>query len=260
MDDKTTLPDSASEYKLNESEGAAPDLAAEQQNSESLAVEETASVSSSNLKNINWKRFAAPLMIALSILLVYAAFSFYASKKASLSQQQKIMPQQTQPQVVPTVVSSPPMSLSTGISNDQIAKTQSTMQQNIDSMVQQVKSNQDSISSLNASVAKTQQDVSAISQQIGQLAVAMQQMLVEVEKIQSKKVKPKKTVAKLPVAYHIRAIVPGRVWLESADGKSVTLRVGDNLEGYGAVRVISSRQGMVVMSNGSIIQYGVNDF
>jgi hypothetical protein len=50
------------------------------------------------------------------------------------------------------------------------------------------------------------------------------------------------------------------VWLESADGKSVTLRVGDSLEGYGTVDVISPRQGMVLMSNGSYFQYGVNDF
>ena len=58
----------------------------------------------------------------------------------------------------------------------------------------------------------------------------------------------------------MRAIVPGRVWLRSVTGKNVTLRVGDKLPGYGEVRIISPRQGMVVMSNGAVIQYGINDF
>ena len=265
MDDKITPPDDTAEYKFNESEGT--DLgvtASEQQNSDSVTAEEMLPSSRFNLKNINWKRFAAPGIVVLSIMVLYGAFSFYASRKTSMAEQQKIMSQGNatvvqQPIVLDTKPKAP-VTMDVGVSSDQITQMQNTLQQEIDNMVQQIKNSQDSVSSLNSGMFKTQQDISTIGQQVEQLTMAMQQMLVEMEKLKAPKVKTKKPVFKLPVAYHVRAIVPGRVWLESADGKSVTLRVGDKLEGYGVVRVISPRQGMVIMSNGSIIQYGVNDF
>ena len=273
MDDKVTPPTDVSEYKFTESEVApVENVAAEQQSApDTVAIEEERKSSSkfdlkNILKNIDWKRFARPVLMLFVILLVYVGFNFYSSRKNQISEQKKVMMQEGAVLVQQSGVSPMPAQSSAptsavfdvGVSNDQVAQVQNAVQQKIDSVVQQLVSGQERISNLNESISKTGQDISAINQKIEHLTVATQQMLLEIEKM---KVPPKKKkVSKPPVAYNVRAIVPGRVWLESADGKGVTLRVGDKLEGYGEVRVIAPRQGMVIMSNGSIIQYGVNDF
>jgi intracellular multiplication protein IcmG len=60
--------------------------------------------------------------------------------------------------------------------------------------------------------------------------------------------------------YHIKAIVPGRAWLETGSGRTTTVRVGNKLSGYGTVTYISARDGLVILSSGEVIQYGINDY
>jgi intracellular multiplication protein IcmG len=195
-------------------------------------------------------------------------FSFFASKKGQDAELKKVAEQTDaaalmQQQAMMNAGAAKPTSISTdlGVSSDQVTQMQNAIQQKIDNMAERVTSSQDRITNLSDAASKTEQDISSINQHLDQLTTAMQQMLLELETIKECTAhKHKKRTYRLPVAYHIRAIVPGRVWLESSKGKSVSLRVGNKLEGYGVVRVISPRQGMVVMSNGSIIQYGVNDF
>ncbi|MDR1057206.1 MAG: hypothetical protein LBL17_01335 [Coxiellaceae bacterium] len=274
MDDRTTSLSETAEYKFTESE-------ADLNSSDSVISDELKqSPAKFSLQNAAWRRFLVPGSIVIAILLLYAGFNFYAARKTRIAEQKKITLQEgaalVQKQDV-KLESAPKKStggirleLSTGSNlvpkSEQIQemqRMQSTLQQKVDNImqyVQQVIDNQGRITTLNDSVAKIEQDLPAINQNIEQLTSVMQQTLQEVEKLKISLQKPKKKVVKPPVAYHVCAIVPGRVWLESAEGKNVTLRVGDKLEGYGVVRVISPRQGMVIMSNGSIIQYGVNDF
>jgi len=188
MDDKITPPDDTAEYKFNESEGT--DLgvtASEQQNSDSVTAEEMQPSSRFSLKNINWKRFAAPGIVVLSIMVLYGAFSFYASRKTSMAEQQKIMSQgNVTVMQQPIVLDTKPKAMDVGVSSDQITQMQNTLQQEIDNMVQQIKNSQDSVSSLNSGMSKTQQDIATIGQQVEQLTMAMQQMLVEMEKLKAK--------------------------------------------------------------------------
>jgi len=88
-----------------------------------------------------------------------------------------------------------------------------------------------------------------------------QQLATKPIKQQKKLQRQQRKIKKSPlVKYHIRAMVPGRVWIESDDGKyNKTLKVGDELTGYGAVDYILYKEGMVLTSNGLYIQYGEND-
>lgn len=61
------------------------------------------------------------------------------------------------------------------------------------------------------------------------------------------------------VTYSIKAIVPGRVWLDSSKGNSMTVTVGDHLIGYGVVKKVDARLGQVFTSSGKVITYGEND-
>lgn len=280
MDDKVTPHADTSEYKFTEAEVAPVDTGGIEQSDSGVSEQldtglaavdgEQKASFKFDLKNIDWKRTVVPGLIVLAILLVYFVFSFFTDKKNQLSEQKKIVMQEdaaqvqqaTFPMSATTTTTMPPITSATAsaaISDDQMAQIQNTMQQKIAGVAQQLTSGQESIVSLNRSISKIQQDILAMSQKVEQLTATTQQLLSKMEKMKATKM-TKKKVVKPPVAYHIRAIVPGRVWLESADGRSVTLRVGDKLEGYGEVVNIVPRQGMVIMSNGSIIQYGVDDF
>jgi intracellular multiplication protein IcmG len=61
------------------------------------------------------------------------------------------------------------------------------------------------------------------------------------------------------IVYHLKAVVPGRAWIQSNTGMLTTVKVGDSLSGYGVVKAINATQGWVGTSSGRIIQYGPYD-
>ena len=270
MDDKATPATETVEYKFTEAETDANVNASplEQSGSETVATPAAVNKSMFDLKNVDWKRLVRPLIIIVAIIVVYLGFNFFSGQKGQGLEQKKLamqenaaLVQQQQAAMIRPVQSTASSSLPM-IDNDQMTQMQSVMQQKIDNAIKQLAGGQESIANMKDAISKNERDVADINQKIEQLTTVMQQLLADIEKIKSSMpvAKVKKISTKLPVAYHVRAIVPGRVWLESADGDSVTLRVGDKLAGYGEVKAIVPRQGMVVMSNGSVIQYGVGDF
>lgn len=65
-------------------------------------------------------------------------------------------------------------------------------------------------------------------------------------------------VVPVPV-YYVTAMVQGRAWLIGAGGRIITVRVGDDLPGYGTVRSIDPTQGVITLSTGAIIGYSPED-
>ncbi len=59
--------------------------------------------------------------------------------------------------------------------------------------------------------------------------------------------------------YHLRAMVPGRAWLESSSGRLFTVKRGERIIGYGEVEEIDVTRGVVVTSSGRNITYGKYD-
>ncbi len=274
MDDKVVTPATETvEYKYTDAEASPAEAAAsvDEANPETGANQATLSMGKFNFKNIDWRRFMRPLIILVTIVVVYLGYSFFSNKKIKGLEQQKIAMQENaalvqQQQQAAMVNTDQPIRASlpsTPVSSPDVSseqQAQNTAREGFENVVKQLASGQEAITSMKNIIDKNERDVADINQKIEQLTVLTQQLAEDIEKIKLSLPPVKKKVAKLPVAYHIRAIVPGRAWLDSADGRSVTLRVGDKLEGYGEVKTIAPRQGMVVMSNGSIIQYGVGDF
>lgn len=273
MDDKKN---DVPEYKFADSEG----VSEQPVENSNPAHGEILGHSDFNLKNIaediiekiknNLHKVIMFGAIVLIVALVYGISSIYSAKKTHEAEQAKVQAQNVDSAEQKMLITSQ----STVVTNQPSLPVFSNNNQKIDTVENEISNNRkefvklrDAISDnqeefvkLRGAISKTQQDVSNVDQNINQLTMAIQQLLTEVQQLKSKKILPKKKTVKSLVVYHIRAIVPGRVWLESADGRSITLRVGDNLDGYGKVDAISPRDGIVTMSNGSIIQYGVNDF
>ncbi len=61
------------------------------------------------------------------------------------------------------------------------------------------------------------------------------------------------------IAYVVRAVVPGRAWVESPNGYKFSISVGDRVLGYGTVTEINSDYGEVTFDGGDVIKYGPDD-
>lgn len=61
------------------------------------------------------------------------------------------------------------------------------------------------------------------------------------------------------IAYSVRAIVPGRAWIESPNGYKFSISVGDRVLGYGTVTQINADYGEVTFDGGDVIKYGSDD-
>ncbi|MAV28614.1 MAG: hypothetical protein CMF43_02280 [Legionellales bacterium] len=61
-------------------------------------------------------------------------------------------------------------------------------------------------------------------------------------------------VTKKEMTYHIQAVVEGRAWLQSSAGANITVKVGDELKGYGVVTKIDAVNSVILTSSGKRIR------
>lgn len=133
----------------------------------------------------------------------------------------------------------------------------------LDHLAQQQSDVQSSIQSLDTEIANIQTLLTNLTTQVAQVSDEVRNLGVSQEKfIQSQTQPVKKEAAKkeAPKAiYYVRAVIPGRVWLTTPEGTTLTLGVGDKLVGYGLVASINVEQGIVTFSSGAVIGYSPND-
>lgn len=129
---------------------------------------------------------------------------------------------------------------------------------------------------LNRQLQQQQQQLQQLQMTTQQLQGAMAQLSSQLNTLQklatvppappvvAKPAVPKKGVKKaapLPV-YQIRALVPGRAWLQLKNNrqivKQVTVKVGDVLPGYGVIQAINPAQGKIWTSSGRVISLSEN--
>lgn len=209
-----------------------------------------------------YKKFIVPVGIIVAIIVVYKLLNWYSSSPTPSKQEQELAQKNnasaatvaTQPVVPPTP------------SADQLVMQQNeAMRQKIDTLSQQIQTMQSVVSTLNDSVTQNKTDIQSLSKSIETINASILDMNKNTQVIYSMVKKPVKSkryrswARFKPIYYHVKAIVPGRVWLESSEGSSVSLKVGDRLNGFGSVKSIDPDNGIVIMSSGTIFKYGRND-
>lgn len=145
-----------------------------------------------------------------------------------------------------------------------VMEMQKNMQNNLATINEKMNQLNGQLNSLNANNQMLQQ-------QLVQLVSKLQGMQQSMEEaIAAAKAKPQISKAvrssehvyrpEVPkIHYYVQAIIPGRAWLVSSQGKTLTLRVGSPLSGYGVVRAIDAQQGRVLMSTGKIFVFNPAD-
>ncbi len=144
-------------------------------------------------------------------------------------------------------------------------------------------------SSMDVAVSPSSDDMKKLTEQsqknaadIQQLATSMENLQANVlqlaEFVKSLKAEPKKKAyahsahenvgrmhkrksIKLGTSevYYLKAVVPRRAWLQTTQGDTLTVQVGDRLKGYGTVEFIDPSEGTVTTSSHKIIHFSAND-
>jgi intracellular multiplication protein IcmG len=169
----------------------------------------------------------------------------------------------------PTQLVAPPSNGSSGQSS--MAPMQPAVSDAVNNRLSDIASRQADyqagLEKLNSQLSDMQNSLSALNNQVSSLSSAMQtlasqfaaqQAAVEATKKAAQKKIAQQKAAPKPI-YFARSMIPGRAWLLTQNGETVTVSVGNNLPGYGTVISIDPVQGTVTTSTGAIIGYSPGD-
>ncbi len=102
---------------------------------------------------------------------------------------------------------------------------------------------------------KTKQELIKQSKQLSEIKDSLQRLTVD----RARHTEHTQLLKQRSGLYTISVIVPGRVWLRTANGHEFTASVGDKIEGYGTVVKIEPDYGRVLTSSGKAIYLGRDD-
>ncbi|MAZ78042.1 MAG: hypothetical protein CMF39_05135 [Legionellaceae bacterium] len=121
---------------------------------------------------------------------------------------------------------------------------------------------QQHLASVDQSLQQVSNQLSVVATQVGKLSAQMQALQAEKSHEAQLKAEMKKkqdAVTRAKLNYFVQAVIPGRAWLKSPNGQSLTVTVGDTIPAYGQVLSIDSYSGSVVTSSGHVIQYAMQE-
>lgn len=190
-----------------------------------------------------------------AIAIVYSILTFMTRRTTDMTAQ--VTPPITTPTpvaVTPTAPPAPPPVVTT--------TTASVPDEVEQSMQQQIRTNQQVIASLQSQMQQLQADLAQLTENLTTLTGQIQILANEIKAVEMRRnIVESKKLLRFPTMqiYHLKALVPGRAWLQSLSGQVTTVTLGDRLAGYGIVQSIDVEQGIVTTSSGKLIQYGPKD-
>jgi intracellular multiplication protein IcmG len=133
----------------------------------------------------------------------------------------------------------------------------------LNTLEQQINTEQSNLASVSNQINDLQSSISNVDSKISSLTASLQAMADIVAKQQAslaaKQAKQKAINAAPKPIYYVKAMVPGRAWITTGNGETLTVSLGNNLPGYGRVEVIDPTQGTLITSSGAIIGYSPGD-
>lgn len=219
------------------------------------------------LEKIDRKNVLIALAIIVAVFVVYKLVSgIFTSSNTQQSKPARPLTTNVQPAVIPAPVvqqvlplssqqSSPPINqqpaAATTAINEKITELETNSQANLDKLSSQITSLQNSLSNL-------EERLNSLNNTVQDMVNQRQQELAKKAQAQEKLHAKKSRDTPKPI-YFVRAIVPGRAWLSTQSGSTVTVSAGANLPGYGTVVLVDPNQGTITTSTGAIIGYNPAD-
>lgn len=172
-----------------------------------------------------------------------------AMNAAQISSTTMPQTQQSQPQTIQTMPAT------------QVTVNRGVDQATLQNLNNQNQVNQQSMAQLQSQMQQLQSQVNTVTNSISQLNSQLLIIANEIRAIAVDRGLGGRNISmvKTGKTYEIKALIPGRAWLQARDGSTTTVTIGDRLPGYGIIQMINTHQGVVTTSSGAIIQYGQRD-
>lgn len=122
-------------------------------------------------------------------------------------------------------------------------------------LLQQMASLSQRVVSLESALTQSNQAVEGLSQQVVTLKQPIGSTSMPVAVMPSMSNAAPSTALPPEPQYTVEAVVPQRAWLQTSDGNTVTVTIGDEVPGLGAVTAIDPYSGNVNTASGTTIKY-----
>jgi len=136
-------------------------------------------------------------------------------------------------------------------------------QNNLQNMASNISDNKSAVQSLQNDVANLKSslgDLQATQTQMSNTLAAMARQQADLAEKLKPPPKPKvQTPPITPITYSLRAIIPGRAWIDGSNGNSLSVTTGDSIPQYGIITQIDPESGTLATSSGKTITFNNND-
>jgi intracellular multiplication protein IcmG len=255
------------EYQFTEVDPLNPPIEDEYSESEANAEPATQGMVAGE-SNIKRNAIVAVLGFILLMLLYKFVGSIFSSKhtatddiKTPIATRARVVPPiEPQPIVEPAPSSIPPPAVMSSNVKSDIVSLQDG-QENLSSQVSEV----------SGQVERTNTNIQTLTDKVTELnrviTVLNDKLEIQSHEIQRLSIRPVVKHVQPPrhretvhfMKYYIQAVIPGRAWLVAENGRTMTIREGSTVPGYGLVRLIDPHQGRIMMSSGQIIRFSQED-
>ncbi len=164
------------------------------------------------------------------------------------------------------------------VKNEMINKLQKQVDDQEAAYKKQIADLQKNIQDANQQASNANKNVQALQQQVAALSSALQALVTEIKTLRADQVQAiakaeeqaKAARVKAPAPKQqqqakseaaaanpnvtIHAIIPGRAWIRTADGKTISVSEGDSIGEYGKVLKIDATSGVVITTSGVTIR------
>lgn len=199
------------------------------------------------------RRILLALGFLVAIGVVYLILTFRATQHVS---------QEPATPVVTTVTATKPAAAPVKVVTRSAPIMQNTAPNaQMQGLIEQNGANQQTIAGMQTQIQQLQAQVEQLTNSLSTINNNMQIIANEIRAITLDKALSNKQIGpnKMATLYYLKAMIPGRAWLQSNKGMLTTVTVGDKLPGYGLIQMINTNQGIVTTSSGAVIEYGAKE-
>lgn len=223
--------------------------------------------------NIKRNALVVVILAVLAMLLYKFAGPFFTKKTSSTNTGIVVPPVSSQPTL--PIVEQTPIIITPPTTVAELPKTSETADPQLSQKISALDLNQQTIrsdlnnantqlSGINNNINNLNTKMANLAQLVNTMSMKMEQQSQQITMLIAAREKPKpRPIVKRAVApsmvYFIQAVIPGRAWLISTNGSTLTVREGTSVPGYGIIKLIDPNQGRVLTSSGRIIRFSPQD-
>lgn len=204
--------------------------------------------------------------ILLALLIVYKVIAsvFFHEKSGKTTTTVVTKQIQSAPKVQPITPVAPVTSAVSSSEMDSLKSKLQSMEQTESTLQSQVSSLNNQLVSVNTNLNTLAEKLVQLNQQLTDMRRMVQEQADHILILKEQTKKSAKTTKRIyphrpAVVYYLKAVIPGRAWLMTNAGSTMTVRVGTPIPGYGVVRFIDAIQGRVLTSSGQLIRFSQDD-